>query len=269
MASNARELPATAAQPQTGEHQAIVKRQSNPHASIKYPERKAIKLTTEKWRRFIDFIANSGYPLAEALKAADVARDTYNVFVLTDQAKRDEVADARITWSRRYWTEEILDTIFLAIANGMPGRHAIEEHASPLIEGDPVISFYALIRADVEIASSFKASRMIAMENMADEIIEISDDANNDVLFITDKKGEQQEVSNPSAVRRAEVKIRARQWLMSKLHSDQFGDKPLVTVEQNIQVNHVAVLDAARKRTEGADERRKRMLADPTVVADQ
>jgi len=251
------------------QHQAVTKRERNPSVSLTYPERQAVKLGTEKWRRFIDHLANSGYKVDEALKACDIHRDTYNVFVLTDQAKRDEVSDARVTYSRRFWTEEVLEEIFLSIAQGQPVRHAIIEQASVLLETDPVTSFYALCRADVEIASGLKAARMIAMEEMADEIIEISDDASNDVMFVLNKEGKQVEVSNPSAVRRAEVKIRARQWLMSKLHGDQFGDKPLVAIETNIQVNHVQVLDAARKRTEGAEERRQRMLKDPSVIADQ
>lgn len=249
-------------------HQAATKREGHPKKSLTYPERKAVKLTTEKWRRLIDFIANSGYKVNEALEAVDVPRETYNVFVLTDQKMKDAVADAKIAWSRRFWTEEVLEQIYMDIAMGATVRIAVAQNASPLLETDPIISFYGLIANDVEIASGLKASRRIAMDNFADETITIADDDNMDVIFGTDKQGNQIEISNPSAVRRAEVKIRARQWLMGKLYSDMYGDKPLVEINNTI-VNHVQVLDSARKRMERSEDRKQRMLADPSVVADQ
>jgi hypothetical protein len=250
------------------EHQAVEQRKGRPNKSLKYPERQAIKVTTEKWRRFIDFLANDGCKIQEALDLAEIARESYNVFVLTDQAKKDQVADARVTYSRRFWDEETLEAIWIAIADGSTVRDAVFEHASPLVD-NPINSFYALCTADVTVADSLKAARRINMENMADEILQISDDDVNDVIDTTDKNGNPIKTSNPSAVRRAETKIRTRQWLMSKIHSDQYGDRPQVEINNNVNVNHVEVLDNARRRKEQADERKAKLAADPSVVSEQ
>jgi hypothetical protein len=251
------------------EHQAAEKRKTRPNKSLTYPERQAIKLTNEKWKRFIDHVANSGYRINDALKACNITRETYNTHVLTDQNRRDQVSDAKVTWSRRFWDEDILEEIYMAVANGSTIRDAVTEHASPLIETDPISSFFSLRTADVEVAASLKAARHIAMEAYADETMAIADNAANDVIKSTDKHGNPIEVSNPSAVRRAEVRIRTRQWMMSKIYSDLYGDKPLVEVNNNVQVNHIEQLDGARRRMEIANDRKAKMLQDPSVVAQQ
>jgi len=251
------------------EHTAVTKRKAKGSQSLTYPERQAIKLTTEKWRRFIDHVANSGYRINEALKACDISRETYNTHVLTDQNKRDQVSDAKVTWSRRFWDEDVLDNVYMSVASGATVRASVLEHASPLLETDPIRSFYALRTHDVEVASSLKAARHIAMESYADETMKIADDATDDVIQSTDKHGNAIEISNPSAVRRAEVRIRTRQWMMSKIYSDLYGDKPLVEVTNNLQVNHIEQLDGARRRMETANDRKAKMLKDPSVVAQQ
>lgn len=246
------------------EHQAVEKRKANPSRSLTYPERQAVKVTTEKWRRFIDFLANDGCTIDEALKKTGIARETYNVFVLTDQAKKDQVADAKVTYSRRFWTDEVLEEIWIAIADGAKVREAVQQYASPMID-NPIHSFYGLTSRDVTIADQLKAARRIAMENMADEIIDLADDDREDLI-----EGPKGLTSNPSAVRRAETRIRTRQWLMSKLYSDQYGDRPQVEINNNVQVNHVEVLDAARKRMEASQDRRERLAkGENKVVSEQ
>ncbi len=59
---------------------------------------------------------------------------------------------------------------------------------------------------------------------LAEEIIEISDDATND--FMTIQKGDQSyEVENKEWTSRSKLRVDARKWIASKLKSKKWGDK--------------------------------------------
>lgn len=80
--------------------------------------------------------------------------------------------------------------------------------------------FYKIVRTDDEFVKRFQLAREIQCDTVAESCIEIADDSREDIEYTDKGPRIVKEVVNRSALR-----IKTRQWLLSKLHSDKYGDK--------------------------------------------
>lgn len=89
-------------------------------------------------------------------------------------------------------------------------------------------TFYQHIRKNVDAQERYARAKEIQCEYIADEMLEIADDATND--FMTVVKGDiSYEKENKEVVNRSRVRIDTRKWLLSKLVPKKFGDRVDVT----------------------------------------
>lgn len=77
-----------------------------------------------------------------------------------------------------------------------------------------------------EFSDNYARARELQMESWADDIIEIADDATNDITV----NDEGEERVNHEHIQRARLRVDARKWVMSKIVPRKYGDK----VEQQI-----------------------------------
>ena len=101
-------------------------------------------------------------------------------------------------------------------------------------------------------------ARATAAEVMADEIAEIADDGSNDYLERTYRDGRVEVKLNDEHVRRSQLRIQTRQWLLSKLLPDRYGDRVQtqltgagggpVQVEHSLSASMLANLARLRER---------------------
>ena len=82
---------------------------------------------------------------------------------------------------------------------------------------------------DHPITSNYARSREIGYQKMADELIEISDDATNDWIERTRDDGSTVEVVNHEHIQRSRLRVDTRKWLLSKALPKMYGDKVAVT----------------------------------------
>lgn len=78
----------------------------------------------------------------------------------------------------------------------------------------------------------YARAKEIGIEALAEDILDIADDATNDWMERFDKDG--QNVAwqlNGEAVRRSQIRIDARKWLLSKLAPKRYGDKVETTIQ--------------------------------------
>lgn len=95
---------------------------------------------------------------------------------------------------------------------GMPGRSTVHMWLASTDKQ------YAAFQA------AHRLARQAATYVMADEIIEISDDASNDTMLVG-KEGEEREVVNSEFIQRSKLRVDTRKWLMMKFNASQFGDQ--------------------------------------------
>ena len=221
------------------------------------------KVTPLRWEKFLRYLV-SGFTVAEARDQANIPNSAYRVALLLDEEKREQRDRAMHEYRRSIWTDEIVEDILEAIAAGGLAGESIEANA-PIEVENAKSSFYSLLRSDDILKDKYDTARQVQMWGMADDILAISDDESNDV--IDDGKGGLR--SNPSAVRRSEVRTKNRQWMMERLFAKQFGTK--VQNEHKVQViDHATTLeDARRRKATSSAQHKERLIKDVTPLIEQ
>jgi hypothetical protein len=77
-----------------------------------------------------------------------------------------------------------------------------------------------------EFAERYKTARDKGFHAMAEQIIDIADDARRDWVVLHKPDGTTETVVNPQHLPRCKLRIHARSWLLSKLLPKHYGDRP-------------------------------------------
>ena len=92
------------------------------------------------------------------------------------------------------------------------------------------------LREKPELRDQYACARDDLLDHWAEDIIEIADDGALDTMAGTNKHGDEVQLPNPTNVRRDDLRINARKWLMSKLGPKKYGDH--VEVEHSGEIGH-------------------------------
>lgn len=77
-----------------------------------------------------------------------------------------------------------------------------------------------------EFRDQYARAREAQADFLADEILEIADDASHDTLIKTNPDGsDARETANSEWINRSRLRVDARKWLASKLAPKKYGDK--------------------------------------------
>lgn len=99
--------------------------------------------------------------------------------------------------------------------NGMSLNQACKGKDMP----DPS-TFLKWTYEDEKLSQQYARAREIRADRLADEILEIADDAYNDTI-----ETEQGLMPNRAAIERAKIRIDARKWSAGKMAPKKYGDK--------------------------------------------
>lgn len=114
---------------------------------------------------------------------------------------------------------------------------------------------------DAKFLERYEIARNIGLDVMADELLEIADDATNDYVIKYNKDGSSYVAVDGENVQRSRLKTDVRKWYLSKLAPKRYGDKMQTEItnpdgslrgvsmdEVNAKVFHI--FEAARKAKE-------------------
>lgn len=97
-----------------------------------------------------------------------------------------------------------------------------------------------------EFRDQYARAREAQADHMADEILEIADDGNNDWMERLGPEGQSRGwVVNGECAQRSKLRVDARKWLLSKMLPKKYGDK--VEVEGNVTVGLAQLINATPK----------------------
>lgn len=101
------------------------------------------------------------------------------------------------------------------------------------------------ISGDAEFAKQYSVAKQIQAENMAEELIDISDDAVNDWMSRETEDGGVEKVLDKEHIQRSRLRVDTRKWLMSKMLPKKYGDRQQVELSGEIGVRQMSdsVLD--------------------------
>jgi hypothetical protein len=108
------------------------------------------------------------------------------------------------------------------IETGMSLRKSCEKH------GVPAGSFIRWTKQDEELLKQYTRAKMLSLELMAEELLEIADDGSNDWMD-SNNPNNPGYAFNGEAVARGRLRVDTRKWYMSKLAPKIYGDKVAVT----------------------------------------
>ena len=119
--------------------------------------------------------------------------------------------------------EEIMQQIFWWIAEDLRSlRWCLRQPGMP----DAHTFYYWLDKMENSSwAQQYARSIELRAEGMADDILDIADNAQGDVITLSDGR----EVTNHEKINRDRLRVDSRKWIMSKLYPRKYGDKVDVT----------------------------------------
>jgi hypothetical protein len=125
-----------------------------------------------------------------------------------------------------------------------------------------VHAFYSAINRNSILRSSLARAREAAAELMADEITAIADAKGDDYIDRIRPNGKVVRALDDEHVRRSDLRIRTRQWLLSKMLPDRWGDRVQaqltgsnggpIQVEHSLSTSMLANLARLRERLPAA-----------------
>ena len=139
------------------------------------------------------------------------------------------------------FTQDIADTICAEIMSGKGMREICSAEEMP---GDTTV--YRWLTENSAFREQYARAKEVAMDKMAEELLEIADDGQND--WMLRNVGEDQTyVLNGEHVQRSRLRADTRKWLMSKLAPKKYGDRQ--QVDHGVSDGLAELLGAFDRRT--------------------
>ena len=157
---------------------------------------------------------------AVILKASEV--------VTVEQVKRDHGRPST-------YSEDIATEVCGRLAAGETLRQICrDEHMPP----ESTVRNWAL-EDNHGFSARYARARSMGLDTMADEILDISDDASNDWMQRTGKGDEDLGwQSNGDHIQRSRLRVDSRKWLLSKMNPKKYGDKVEIAGDQENPIQH-------------------------------
>lgn len=87
-----------------------------------------------------------------------------------------------------------------------------------------VATFFRWLRADTELRDQYAHAKEAQADVIADEMVDISDDATNDYMEAKGDDGASWRL-NGEHIQRSRLRVETRKWLLGKLRPKVYGDK--------------------------------------------
>lgn len=141
------------------------------------------------------------------------------------------------------YTPEIADEICERLAEGEPLRQICRDLHMPAWR-----TVYDWIRQNEEFSARIAHARELGFDAIAEEALDIADDARNDWMERRGENAEGYEL-NGEHVQRSKLRIETRLKLLAKWSPKKYGDKQQIEHSGNVEI--ASAIIAARKRSGG------------------
>lgn len=129
------------------------------------------------------------------------------------------------------FTPELDDEICTHVACGESMRTICANEAMPSMS-----TVFKWLRENEEFSQHYARAKEDAADAMAEEILDIADDASNDWMIVHKKDDSEAWQLNGEHVQRSRLRVDTRKFLMSKMKPKKYGDK--LDVESRSEVTH-------------------------------
>lgn len=103
---------------------------------------------------------------------------------------------------------------------------------------------------DADFAKQYAHAKELQADRMADEILEIADDATNDWMR---REQDGLMVADHEHMQRSKLRVDARKWLMSKMLPKKYGDRLAVAGDPDAPLQHEDITERQKRAKEALD----------------
>lgn len=118
------------------------------------------------------------------------------------------------------YSQELADAICSELAQGYSLRTVCKPDAMPSVQ-----TIFTWFRTYPEFLEQYTRAKQESADAMADEVIDIADNATNDWMVKHGKDDQEYWQLNGEHVQRSRLRIETRKWLMAKMKPKTYGDK--------------------------------------------
>jgi hypothetical protein len=136
------------------------------------------------------------------------------------KSKRSDLTDKQGKGRPTKFTQEIAEEICEKIATTTLGLNAIcAGERFPNVR-----TVYRWLMDDEDFCQMYTRAKEIQIDLLVEEIINISDDSENDTLISTSPGGELIEKPNAEWINRSRLRVDTRKWIAARLNRRKYGD---------------------------------------------
>lgn len=135
---------------------------------------------------------------------------------------------------------ELIEAVLVGISEGIPLRQLAREH------GFSKSAFYDWLDKDEDLAGRFARARLVGFDAIAEETLDIADDATNDWMKRHRQDGTDEDTFNSEHVQRSRLRIETRLKLLAKWDPKRYGEKTLHGSDPDNPLPASPLLDASK-----------------------
>lgn len=105
-------------------------------------------------------------------------------------------------------------------------------------------TFWLWVTKDPELREQYHIAKQDQMDFFAEQILDIADDSATDIIESYDKNGRKVPIVNYENIKRSELRIRARQWLMERVRRERYNEKLFVAKQETETQNQTGPVKA-------------------------
>lgn len=132
----------------------------------------------------------------------------------------ESVSEEAVMGRPTIYSQDLADIICAALAEGRSLRSICEHEEMPCLT-----TIFNWLRTKPDFLAQYARAKEESADALADEMLDIADDARNDWMERSEKEGKTGWELNGEHIQRSRVRIDTRKWLASKLKPKKYGDK--------------------------------------------
>ena len=142
------------------------------------------------------------------------------------------------------YTIETAQAICAGLALGKSLKRVTEADGMPSIA-----SVYRWLAAQSDFREMYARAKEDSADVLAEEIIDIADDGQNDTYIKKGRDGDDEEIVNHDHINRSRLRVDARKWVAAKLKPRKYGEKIQQEITGRLTIEQI--LDQASKPVDG------------------
>ncbi len=146
------------------------------------------------------------------------------------------------------YTQSLATELCKKLARGESLRTACKDKKMP-----DAATVFAWMHKHPEFLKQYEEAKHEAADALAEEILDIADDATNDWMEVETSKGTKM-VLNTEHVQRSRLRIDTRKWIMAKMKPKRYGEKVDVTTNGKDLPTPIMALNAIPQNNSDAED---------------